>query len=96
MPVDDVRIVMVVLKVMSVLTTNLALLHAGGWDELLMVGAGLAIAWLIITWTGRSRDDSEEEDEEDEPGHDQALGSSETRDEKSETLRRPNERRDDE
>ena len=30
-----------------------ALLHEGGWDELLMVGAGLILAYVIIMATGR-------------------------------------------
>jgi hypothetical protein len=46
------------------------LLHEGGWDEVLMVAAGLGIAYLIIVWTGRKHHDSEDEwkEEADEPG----------------------------
>ena len=43
---------MVGLKLMSVFATNLALLHAGGWDEILFVAVGLVAAWAIIAWTG--------------------------------------------
>ena len=58
---------MLVLEVQSMTVTNLALLHAGGWDEVLMVAVGLVAAWAIITWTGRSRDyDEDEEDEVDD------------------------------
>ncbi len=36
----------------------LAMLHEGGWDEMLMVGVGLVLAYLIIVLTGRKgRDD---------------------------------------
>jgi hypothetical protein len=31
----------------------LALLHEGGWDEVLMVGVGLVLAYVIIMATGR-------------------------------------------
>ena len=74
-------------------TMNLALLHAGGWDEMLMVGAGLVIAWLIITWTGRSRDDADDED--DDLG-DSPVAPEEGKDSDREAARRPTERRDDE
>ena len=51
----------------------LALLHEGGWDEVLMVGVGLVLAYAIIMLTGRKADDAgdaaDEEDavEADEP-----------------------------
>lgn len=31
------------------------LLHAGGWDEILMVAVGLAIAYVILTVSNRRR-----------------------------------------
>lgn len=45
------------------------LLHEGGWDEALMVGAGLVLAYLIIIKTGRKDDEgdaAEDESTEDE------------------------------
>ena len=51
----------------------LTLLHEGGWDEVLMVGVGLVLAYAIIMLTGRKADDAgdaaDEEDavEADEP-----------------------------
>lgn len=45
-------------------------LHEGGWDEALMVAAGLGIAYLVIVWTGRKNQDEDDEDEaldEEEP-----------------------------
>jgi hypothetical protein len=38
------------------------LLHDGGWDEVLMVAAGLIIAYVVIVWTGRRKGDDEEEE----------------------------------
>jgi hypothetical protein len=43
------------------------LLHEGGWDEILMVGIALGIAYLVIVWTGR-RNEDEEDELEDEDG----------------------------
>ena len=74
--------------------TNLALLHAGGWDEMLMVAVGLLAAWAIITWTGRSRDDADEEDDEDLD--DAQVATEEDKALDREAVRRPTERRDDE
>ena len=37
----------------------LALLHEGGWDEVLMVGVGLVVAYAIIMLTGRKGGDDE-------------------------------------
>jgi hypothetical protein len=34
----------------------LLLLHEGGWDEVLMVGVGLVLAYVIIMLTGRKGD----------------------------------------
>jgi hypothetical protein len=42
----------------------LAMLHEGGWDEILMVGAGLILAYVIIMATGRKPRDAEPADEE--------------------------------
>lgn len=45
----------------------LALLHEGGWDEMIMVAVGLIVAYVVITWTGRrsrAGDDDEEADDE--------------------------------
>jgi hypothetical protein len=45
---------------------TLLLLHEGGWDEVLMVAASLGIAYLIIVWSGRRRNDADDEwDDED-------------------------------
>ena len=41
----------------------LALLHAGGWDELILVGIALVAGVAIVYFTGRKRPD----DLEDEP-----------------------------
>lgn len=47
----------------------LALLHEGGWDEVLMVAVGLGVAYLVIVWSGRRKgDESDEFDEEDGDG----------------------------
>ena len=86
---------MVSLKLMSVLATNLALLHAGGWDEILFVAVGLVAAWAIIAWTGRSRDDSDEEDD-DEELDDATVAKENSEDSERETLNRPVERRENE
>lgn len=85
---------MVVLKAMSVLTTNLALLHAGGWDEILFVAVGLVVAWAIIAWTGRSRGDEDDEEEGEDP--DATALDEADRDSGSGAPRRARERRDDE
>ncbi len=42
----------------------LAMLHEGGWDEMLMVGVGLVLAYLIIVLTGRKGRDDEALDED--------------------------------
>ena len=42
----------------------LVLLHEGGWDEVLMVGVGLVLAYLIIMVTGRKASDDEPLDED--------------------------------
>ena len=44
----------------------LLLLHEGGWDEILMVAVGLGIAYVVIVWTGRRKQDEEDEWEEDD------------------------------
>ena len=85
---------MVNLKLMSALTMNLALLHEGGLDELAFVAVGLLAAWAIIAWTGRSRDDAEEEDDEDPD--DSQVATEEGKDSDREAARRPTERQDDE
>ena len=50
----------------------LTLLHEGGWDEVLMVGVGLVLAYVIIMLTGRKGDGEDPVDEEtveaEEPG----------------------------
>ena len=40
------------------------LLHgaAGGWDEVILVGVGLGIAYLVIVWTGRRSPEPDDED----------------------------------
>ena len=40
------------------------LLHAGGWDELIYVAAGLLIAWAVISLTGRRPPDEVETEEQ--------------------------------
>jgi hypothetical protein len=40
------------------------LLHGNGLDELIMVAAGLAIAFFVITFTSRRKDDEDGDDEE--------------------------------
>jgi hypothetical protein len=53
------------------------LLHEGGWDEVLMVAAGLGIAYLVIVWTGRrNQDEDEEGDEDDVPEADRTEATS--------------------
>jgi hypothetical protein len=42
------------------------LLHDGGWDEALMVAAGLVIAYFVIVWTGRRGKDADDEEWDDE------------------------------
>ncbi len=42
----------------------LALLHEGGWDEVLMVGVGLVLAYAIIMLTGRKGTDAEPVEDE--------------------------------
>ena len=42
----------------------LVLLHEGGWDEVLMVGVGLVLAYVIIVVTGRRGSDDEPLDED--------------------------------
>ncbi|MFN8522365.1 MAG: hypothetical protein U0821_04590 [Chloroflexota bacterium] len=37
-----------------------ALLHQGGWDEVIMVAVGLLAAFLIVTWTGKRRREGED------------------------------------
>ena len=87
----------VITVVMSgVLPSTLALLHAGGWDEILYVAVALGMAWGIITWTGRSRREGDDEGDEDEEEHANLSDSSEERgDPRRETVRLPIERRDD-
>ena len=46
--------------------TVLALLHEGGWDEVLMVGVGLVLAYVIIMLTGRKGDVDEAEATDDD------------------------------
>ena len=57
---------------MSPLVAVVALLHESGWDEVVMVGVGLIVAYAIITLTGRKgQDEAPAEDadtvEADEP-----------------------------
>ena len=40
-------------------------LHEGGWDELLMVGVGLVVAYAIIMLTGRKGDGAEDAADEE-------------------------------
>ena len=56
------------------------LIHAGGWDEVIMVAAGLVIAWVIIRFTGRGEGDI---DEEAGAGGDAAIDASRTADTRS-------------
>jgi hypothetical protein len=56
----------------------LALLHEGGWDEVLMVAVALGLAYLIIVWSGRRKSD-EDEDEEPEDIDDGTEGSEDVR-----------------
>ncbi len=50
---------------------TLALLHEGGWDEVIMVAVGLGVAYLVIMWSGRRKtDDDDEYDDADEDGAD--------------------------
>ena len=44
----------------------LLLLHgaAGGWDEVILVAAGLGVAYLVIVWTGRRSPESDDEADE--------------------------------
>jgi hypothetical protein len=46
--------------------TILALLHEGGWDEVLMVGVGLVLAYAIIMLTGRKGRGDEAEATDDD------------------------------
>jgi hypothetical protein len=39
----------------------LLLLHEGGWDEVIMVGVGLVVAYLVIVWTGRRKQEDDED-----------------------------------
>ena len=53
----------------------LLLLHEGGWDEMLMVGVGLLVAYAVIMWTGRrSREDDDEDDEYEDEADDNDGG----------------------
>jgi hypothetical protein len=38
----------------------LLLLHEGGWDEVIMVAVGLVVAYLVIVFTGRRKDESDD------------------------------------
>jgi hypothetical protein len=42
------------------------LLHgeAGGWDELIVLAAGIILAVVVVKWTGRSARDEDDEDDE--------------------------------
>ena len=42
------------------------LLHEGGWDEMIMVAAGLVVAYLVIMWTGRRSRYGDEDDDDSE------------------------------
>ena len=42
------------------------LLHEGGWDEVVMVAVGLVVAWAVIAFTGRRRDDEDDEEQIDQ------------------------------
>jgi len=43
-------------------TPLLLLLHESGWDEVLMVAAGLVVAYVVIVWTGRRNKDEADDD----------------------------------
>ena len=45
------------------------LLHGAGgdWDEVILVGAGLGIAYLVIVWTGRRSPEPDDEDPTGDP-----------------------------
>lgn len=47
---------MIPTKLGSVLVSS-ALLHTGGWDEVIMVALGLLIAWAVIAFTGRKNEE---------------------------------------
>lgn len=57
-----------------VLTPTLLLLHEGGWDEVLMVAAGLVVAYVVIAWTGRRSRDGDEEDDGEADARDEEPG----------------------
>jgi len=40
----------------------IALLHAGGWDEMIMVGIALVAGVAIVYFTGRKRPEEDEEE----------------------------------
>jgi hypothetical protein len=42
------------------------LLHglAGGWDELIVLAAGILLAIFVVKWTSRSSHDDDEQDDE--------------------------------
>lgn len=49
----------------------LLLWHEGGWDELIMVAVGLAMAYFVIVWTGRRSHDPDDELEETDEVNDE-------------------------
>jgi len=63
----------------------LLLLHEGGWDEVMMIGAGLLMAYFVIMWTGRRSDDDDVDEDEDadelQPGHEKASAPADIREE---------------
>jgi hypothetical protein len=62
----------------SGISAPLLLLHDGGWDEVIMVAAGLLIAYFVIVWTGRRKSEDDEnldlrDDDAPEPSADSAA-----------------------
>ena len=48
------------------MTPSILLLHglAGGWDELIVLAAGVLLAIFVVKWTSRSSRDDDEQDNE--------------------------------
>jgi hypothetical protein len=53
---------------MSGIPFTVLLLHgeAGAWDEVIMVAVGLGIAYLVIVWTGRRSQESDNDDADED------------------------------
>lgn len=49
------------------------LLHGEGWDDLIMVGLGLVLAWVVISVSGRRRPTDVVDAEQSEGPKDSAL-----------------------